>query len=166
MIAAEMQAGKAFLQDQLAQTQWWSERELVRHQFNQIKILADHARRTIPFWEARFLDAGMPPERTLDPDSWRQLPVLTRREVQKAGDNILSEDVPETHGEFVDVVTSGSTGTPVRVVGTERDAYYFKAFILREHLWQRRDFAGTFATIRRLDNQSKQNPECVSSRWG
>jgi phenylacetate-CoA ligase len=166
MTLAEMQAGKAFLQDQLAQTQWWSERELVRHQFNQIKILADHARRTIPFWQERFLDAGITPQRTLDSDSWRQLPVLTRRELQKAGEDILSEDVPETHGEFIDVVTSGSTGTPVRVIGTELDAYYFKAFILREHLWHRRDFAGKFATIRRLENQTKQHPERVFSRWG
>ena len=155
------------MQPQLAQTQWWKADQLVQHQSNQLEILVDHAARTIPYWRPRLASASIVPAGKLDPELWLHFPILTRRELQKAGDTLLSSDVPETHGEFVDVATSGSTGTPVRVVGTELDAYYYKAFVLRECLWHRRDFMGNVASIRWLDRRTGRYPEgLVATRWG
>ena len=59
MIRLETRTMEPFLQAQLAETQWWKKDELVRNQFNQIKILIDHAARTIPYWQARFAAAGI-----------------------------------------------------------------------------------------------------------
>jgi phenylacetate-CoA ligase len=46
------------------------------------------------------------------------------------------------------IVTSGSTGVAVRLIGTFDTACYWQALSMRDHFWHQRDFSKTLAAIR------------------
>ncbi len=132
---------------QLAQSEWWPAARLAEASHCQLAALLRHARDTVPAY-ARCL-AGLPLD---DPEAlaagWHAVPLLHRAQVQALGDDLHSRAVPADHGRVIEYHTSGSTGRPLRGVETELSHFFFGALNLREHLWQRRDFAGTFAAIR------------------
>lgn len=136
------------LQFQLEQSQWWPPESLRRRQFGQLECLLTHAFETVPFWRERLRGAGWEPRAAFDEETFRRLPVLTRREVQAAGEALRSTGVPPEHGRVTDGWTSGSTGTPIHFFQTEASKLFWLAFTLREHLWRRRDFSGKLAAIR------------------
>jgi phenylacetate-CoA ligase len=132
---------------QLARSEWWPARQLAAASTEQLAALLRHARDTVPAYTQRL--AGLPLD---DPQAltgaWHELPLLRRAEAQALGDELHSRAVPADHGRVIEYHTSGSTGRPLRGVETELSHFFFGALNLREHLWQRRDFAGTFAAIR------------------
>lgn len=132
---------------QLAQSEWWPASRLVEASHRQLGVLLRHARDTVPAYATRL--AGLPLD---DADSvaagWPDVPLLRRAQVQALGDDLHSRAVPADHGQVIEYHTSGSTGRPLRGVETELSHFFFGALNLREHLWQRRDFAGRFAAIR------------------
>ncbi len=134
------------LQFQLEHTQWWPAATLARHQHRQLRALLDHARRTVPFYEDRL--ASLDLDRGLDPLAFRALPTLTRAQVQADTDALHSRAVPPSHGSLLEAKTSGSTGEPVRIVGTQIHRFWWGACLLRDHLWHARDLGGKLAAIR------------------
>ena len=153
-------------QTQLAETERWSAQTLRAFQFQQIGIVAEHALRTVPFYRARLAAAGLAGGRPVD-RLWNELPILTRRDIQAAGAALRSIDVPAAHGKILSNTTSGSTGMPVTVLGTELDARFFKAFELRTLLWHGFDFTRKFAAIRKLKAGVAVYPKgAAADRWG
>jgi phenylacetate-CoA ligase len=162
-----MDISKLPYQAQLAETEWWSREKLLAHQFQQIAILLEHAYKTIPHYRQAIDDAGLVPGRPIDLVAWRRLPPLTRRDVQRLGAALHSTDAPESHGEFLTTTTSGSTGMPVTVLGTELDAYFSKAFQLRLNLWCRLDFSKKLAFIHKLPSAAADGSEGIDEpSWG
>lgn len=154
------------LQAQLAETERWSPRKLRSHQFQQIAILAEHAQRTVPFVRARFAAAGITDPRRID-RQWHRLPLLRRQEVQTAGTALHSTAVPPAHGGILSNTTSGSTGVPVTVLGTELDARFFKALDLRFLLRHGFDFDRKLAMIRWFEPGRARYPNgAVEGAWG
>ncbi len=137
---------------QMEQTQWWSPEALLAMQMRQLALLAEHAAQTVPFYRDRDRLAavvGLAPG-DLTATAWREIPVLTRAEVQEAGGNLTSTHLPAEHGRTHDILTSGSTGAPVHAKGTEVTGVYRRALNLRNHLWHRRDFTASMAVIKEL----------------
>jgi phenylacetate-CoA ligase len=136
------------VQFQLDLSQWWSAGELERWQMKQLHSVLAHARATIPFWRARLDAAGF--DKTVRPDraALRSLPLLRRGELHDLGDAMLSAAVPPGHGPVTRSGTSGSTGVPVAFYTTALTEFFWRAFSLREHFWQRRDFSAKLAAIR------------------
>lgn len=132
---------------QLAQSEWWPAARLAQATAIQLAALLRHARGSVPVYAQRL--AGLPLD---DPGAllaaWHELPLLRRADVQALGDALHSRAVPADHGRVIEYHTSGSTGRPLRGVETELSHFFFGALNLREHLWQQRDLAGTFAAIR------------------
>lgn len=141
-------AGMLALQQQLAQSQWWPPEILHARQRMQLTQLIEHALATIPAYAARWRSAGLPLQATALLEAWQEIPILERSELRAAGAAFVSQRVPPEHGALTKVQTSGSTGTPITGYGTRVTALFWRAFTLREHLWQRRDLAGRFAAIR------------------
>lgn len=148
--AARMMA----LQYQLEQSQWWPSALIEARQLEQFASLCRHARETVPYYRERF--EGCP-----EAASWtayRELPVSTRRDIQQAGGAMHSTAPPPAHGPVVTTESSGSTGSPLVTRGTAWTQLLWHAFLLRDHLWHRRDLRGKLAAIRnraqpvRLDN--------------
>lgn len=138
---------------QMEETQWLPAARLAELQRRQLEVLLRHAYETAPYYRAR---------RGKAPDAARlaDLPVLTRRELQEHYESLKSERLPSAHGAVSESSTSGSTGAPVRVLGTMPTGLLWNVFTLRDHLWQRRDMRGKLAVIRHGAQASR------AQNWG
>ncbi len=134
---------------QLEQSQWWSRDRLEAMQMRQLEPLLAHAARTAPFYKGRLRTLGSIRPGGLTMDHVRALPLLTRVDIQEAGDGLLSRAIPKQHGKTATISTSGSTGRPVTVHTTQVTNLFFRALNLRYHLWHGRDFSAKAASILR-----------------
>jgi len=132
---------------QLEQSQWWPEAALWQYQQRKLGQLLNHAW-TIPFYRRHLAEACYRPDQEITPEFWRTLPVLTRRDVQTQGHALRAPRIPPEHGQLEETVTSGSTGTPVRVVKTGIDRLFWSALRIREERWHGLDLRLKLAVIR------------------
>lgn len=138
------------LQYQLDDSQWWPPATLLAHQLAQAEIVLAHAARTVPFYRERLrVLAGLRPG-ALTMEAFRRIPVLTRSDIQDAGDALITRRLPKDHAPANDASTSGSTGKPITVKVTPVTGLFFSALNLRYHLWHGRRIAGHAAAIRSL----------------
>ena len=145
-------------QFQFAQSERLAPAALRAAQFTQLSQLLRHAQATVPFYRDRL--QAWPADRPLDAEIWSGLPLLRRQDLQEHFDALTSRAVPPDHGRVEESGTSGSTGRPIRFLLTELTDVFWRAFTVREHLWQRRDFSGTLGSIRSRVN------EAVTPNWG
>lgn len=152
---------------QLQQTEWLSTEALQQQQRRQLHRVLTHALESVPFYREGWGGAGVKAEAALDPVAWSQMPTLTRRELQFAGEGLHSTALPREHGKVSLHVTGGSTGEPVRVLGTAVTSASWRVFTLRDHLWHRRDFSGKLAAIRFVDSEAARPPAGAKAQnWG
>jgi phenylacetate-CoA ligase len=151
-VSATQAAAKLALLHQLEQSQWFSAERVRELQLHQADVLLRHAVATVPHYRARF-------GATVSAADFADLPLLTAREVQEKQEELKSERIPAEHGAVAEARTSGSTGSPKRVLKTQLSQLFWHALTLREHFWHRRDFAGKLAVIRR-------GAEGTSASWG
>ncbi len=153
------------MQFQFEQSQWWSPETLLAQQLAQLRSVLSHAAATVPYYRAKFGAAAVQPDAIDSAETFRRVPILTRAAIQEAGMTLRSSAVPNGHGTLNELRTSGSTGQPIRTVGTEVTRFFWQAFTLREHLWQQRDLGAKMATIRTEGNEL--GPEGGSYQgWG
>ena len=131
---------------QLEQTQWWKPEDILACQLEQAARVLKHARDTVPFYGQCL--AGLHLDGKFDLEAFRRLPVLTRREIQEAGNAMLSRAVPVEHGPLLRTQSSGSTAEPIVLFGTQLTSLFWQALLMREHLWHGRDFGARLAAIR------------------
>lgn len=118
-LATQHDANLMALLYQLEQSQWWSPDQLRDHQFRQLTGLVQHVLNTVPYYRERYQDWGINAGWKLSPESFTStLPILTRPEVQEAGDAFHSTDIPKAHGNVGDTFISGSTGRPLKTLKT------------------------------------------------
>lgn len=152
---------------QLEHSQWWPAEQIKERQFGQLQRLLAHARRSVPFYRERLSSVLGSRGLAGNPDLWQDILILRREDVQEAGDALLSEDLPASHGGLDEIFTSGSTGKPIRAVRSELWGLFWNAFTLRDHLWHRRDLSGKLASIRESGRKEATYPKgTVSDNWG
>jgi len=152
---------------QFRQTAHWPPDVLVQHQLRQLTLIVDHALRTVPFYRERLGAAGWRSGDTLTLARLRELPRLTRRDIQDAGSALRSSDIPQQFGAVHESHSSGSTGQPVVVFRTALDTLLWQANTLRDHEWHGRDLSLKFAAIRALAKGAADPPHgAMSSSWG
>ncbi len=155
------------LQAQLEESQWWSGDRLRQHQFEQLGVLIEHARRTVPFYQDRLRVLDGAGSSLADPELWARIPRLERSDLQQAGTSLHSTQLPASHGSSHEISTSGSTGAPIRSLGTELLDVFWLAFTLRDHLWHQRDLSKKLAVIRHSKDAKAQYPHGAQfDRWG
>jgi phenylacetate-CoA ligase len=132
----------------LDETQWMSAEDLATHQYRQLAALTKHAARHSRQFRERLSRARLTAEDLSTPDGLRQLPVLTRRDIQSAGADLFCAEVPAGHAPSVDTKTSGSTGEPVAVKRTAVDQLFWSATTVRDHLWHERDITKGLSAVR------------------
>lgn len=124
---------------QLEQSQWLAPARLQEMQMRQLSLVLRHAYEHVPYYRNRW-GAGS--------HALSDLPLLTRHELVDNYDRLKSESIPREHGNVAEARTSGSTGTPVRLLKTRFLQLLWNAITLRDHRWHRRDLSTTFAAIR------------------
>lgn len=155
------------MQLQFAHTQWLPPEALLEKQIPQLGRLLRHAYDTVPFYRERLDRAGLSPEAIDGPAAWRRIPLLSRGDIQAAGESLLSNAVPDEHGPRSRLLTSGSTGRPVAIVGTALSQLFWNACTLRDHLWHERIAGGKLAAIRSLPAETGLPPDgSMAPDWG
>lgn len=145
---------------QLEQSQWWPPERLLEQQLKQAYLLLQHAFHTVPWQRERLAAAGFDENAALDPDSFCRLPLMTRRDLQCAGNNAFSTAVPRGHGAVQTRKTTGSTGRPLVFRQTGLNYLLWRTVTLRDHFWHQRDLSTTLAAIR------SGAPNGVQASWG
>ncbi|MDH5748664.1 MAG: hypothetical protein OEY85_05070, partial [Rhodospirillales bacterium] len=135
------------LQVQFWQTERWPPERLLQAQLTQIQALISHAANTVPFYQDRLKDVATLPPGKLTLEAFRRLPLLTRTEIQDAGESLVTQALPPGHGSMSDIKTSGSSGRPVRIKSSSLAGKFVAARGLRYNLWHRRDFLGKNVTM-------------------
>jgi len=149
------------LQDMLNHSEYQSLEENKQKQNKQLKKLIQHAYTTVPFYKQYY--GGL----SLDTEHFMQLPMLSRAHVQLAGEELISTDIPASHGATYPLETSGSTGQAVRVLGTDFTRLFYDALMLREHAWHARDFKQKLMLIRWLKRGVAEAPlGQAQANWG
>ena len=136
------------LLNQFEQTERLPVAALQARQFRQLVTVAKHAARHSTFFRDRLATAGLTASELADPEGLQRLPVLTRRDIQGAGEQLFCARLPAGHGPTGTTSTSGSSGEPVVVQRTSINQLMWRAITIREHLWHQRDFTGRLAIIR------------------
>jgi phenylacetate-CoA ligase len=136
------------LQFQFDASEWWTAQRIETEQMRQAQALLQHAARTVPFYRERLAGMETPPAGGLDMARFRQLPLMTREDIQRAGASLISRELPPAHGQMHIVRTSGSTGRPIEVRGTRMTQLMMMALTMRGHRWHRRDLTQKNVDIR------------------
>jgi len=161
-IPAPVAASKLALLFQLEQSQWWTPGQLQDMQFRQLQQVVAFARETVPFYRQHlkgFFGSGK-----IDPESWHNLPILSRQALHQSGQQLKSERIPKEHGRQIPVRTSGSTGMVVEVLATDLTQFFWQVFCLRDHHWHRRDMQGKLLVIRYIKGQGASGAH--NQGWG
>lgn len=152
---------------QFERSEWWSPAELTQYQCKQLSHVLSHAATTVPFYEERLRKAGVTDNSTPSPELIREIPLLTRKELQGAEASIASTAIPAQHGATQPIRTTGSTGRQVRLLGTQMTSLIWLACALRDHLWHRRDLSGKLAAIRYSEEEDARPPGGARhTSWG
>lgn len=156
------------LQYQLRQSQFWPEEKMQKFQFSQLSVLLSHAYKTVPFYKKKFDEIGFVPQEIVDEYTFSNLPIISREEVQSNSAELISNNVPHSHGRTNKVRTSGSTGRPLEILSTELAVLMWRAFNLREHYWFNRDLKKNQAAIRYapFGTADNINNSVYSKGWG
>lgn len=141
----------------LRTTEVLSRTEIKTGQLHQLQALAAHTKEQT-VWGRQHL-----PEH-LTWESFAALPVLSRAFVQSHEHELTATRFPPEHGAAQQVVTSGSTGTPVRVWKSLLAGAIWQAVTARDHLWQQRDLTLTMSAIRRMP--AAPYPGLTVASWG
>ena len=148
-------------------SQWWGPADIRIKQFQQMSKLLAHAQLTISHYASALGHVDPHDIESLMAGRWLDLPVLKRDTVNKLGDDLLSRDIPSSHGSLDPIYTSGTTGKPVRVVRSSYALTYWSAFTARDHIWHNRHIMGTLAAIRSSEKDFALYPKGTHHiAWG
>jgi len=141
----------------------WSSRapigQVATLQYRQLHALFLHAERHSSFWRKRLHEVGFDPRaKSFDVGTLAKLPVLTRETIQKHAEEMRAYPAPTKWGEVVSFQTSGSTGQHLRVDKPEINGLLFDAVTFTDHIWNRRDFTGKLAVIRKEVGKGRGGP--------
>ncbi|MDH5436215.1 MAG: phenylacetate--CoA ligase family protein [Gammaproteobacteria bacterium] len=150
---------------QLEQSQWWPLSQIHECQLRQIKMLFQHASQTVPYYKEYLKGFDGNFDVALIKSKWSSLPVISREELQRAGEAMWAKTLPPSHGEKHPLQTSGSTGRPVTAYTTEVTRFFYDAMTLREHNWHDREFNTKLLAIR-PENKIPANECQLLPVWG
>lgn len=161
-VTSDQGASLLALLNYLEQSQWWPAERLLASQLLQAHFVLHHAHKTTLFYAEHL--SGIDTKSRPTPEQWRNIPLLSRADLQAAGDRLLSSQLPQAHGKVFTTQTSGSTGQNVVVHGTDLTRHFWNVLTIRDHLWHRRSLDSTHAIIRVMENapeEGRMNPD-----WG
>jgi len=133
---------------QLDESQWWELDKLQKLQERQLLPLVKHHAKNTPHFNMRLAANGLTPNSLLSLQGLKRLPPFTKRDIQKAGGDFATKNIPKNHLPLGEAQTSGSTGTPVKLPKGRLTTLFWQAHVIRDHQWYNRDYSGKLASIR------------------
>lgn len=133
--ANDRRTGIGELVHRLEASQWRSPEEIADRQFAALGRLVEHAATQSRFFADHLRAAGLAPADLRHQEGLLSLPPITRRDFQRAPDEVFCDQAPPEYGEVAMAASSGSTGEPVVIRRTLFDQLLFQAMTMRVHLW-------------------------------
>ncbi len=151
----------------LEKSQWWPSKELEQYQFHHLNRLLVHAVQNNEYYRNTLTSIYSPQSTALNAETWQQLPILKRKDVQSAGSKLYSQNVPSNHGKINTISTSGSTGAAITIKKTELSNKVWLAQTLRDHIWHKRNLESRLAIIRIFEQDIGKAPLGTKTKgWG
>ena len=97
----------------MCQAQRLSPEEIERMNWERTRKLLAYAYKHVPYYRERFRQAGITPEDIREPEDYRRVPLLTRKDLMENFDRMLSDEASPRDVRIS--TTGGSSGTPARV---------------------------------------------------
>lgn len=144
---------------QLERSQWLSAQEIWALQRRQVLALLYHAVRAVPYYREQLSRPLSALPGQFSAEEFARLPRISRTVLQQRFADFRAEGLPRGHGSAAENTTSGSTGEPIRYMSTSLTGFFWHAFMLREHLWHRRDLSARMLVIR------VEKEPVVSDNW-
>ena len=94
----------------------WSEDRVLSYRDQRLRGFVAHCAKTVPYYRRLFAEQGIDPSRIRTLNDLKQLPLLTKEEVQRHYPEMLSEAVPPRRRKMIH--TSGTTGGGLRFATT------------------------------------------------
>ena len=151
--------GSPYLQHlrQLRLSQYYSSEQIRSTQWNALTAILKHAHNTVPFWRDRFQETGINPVSISSWNEFQSLPILSKTDIQNAGDQLLSGDYSDKR-KLHEKSTSGSIGTPLSVFWDRESNEFKRACVVRSTEWSGSQFGERQAML-------WGNPPDHSSGW-
>jgi phenylacetate-CoA ligase len=114
-------------------SQRWNRSQIEFHQDERLRRLIRHAGRHVPYYRDLFREIGLDPERFRGREDMAKIPLLDKETVRTRAQELIADNA--SHYGVVWESTSGSTGTPLRVI-VDRGARANKlAALIRSYQW-------------------------------
>jgi phenylacetate-CoA ligase len=136
------------LDAELQKTERLSAQEQEQLQSSALAALVAHHFRHTPSFAARLRRAKLSAADVNSVISLPRLPTLARLEIQTLGNNFYSRQVPADHQPLGMIMTSGSTGEPVKIRKSSQCGLYWGANTARDHRWNGRDVTARMVSLR------------------
>lgn len=102
--------------DWLKKTEWWSAAEIQAFQEHKLRRVLAHAFRTVPYYREMMGRVGLSCDDVKTIADLAKLPVLTKRIVREQAHALVSQRYQSNR--LIEHLTSGTSGTPLRVMKT------------------------------------------------
>lgn len=113
----------------------WSTEEIQRYQLWKLRDLIEYAYFHSPFYRRFYDERGIHPDHIRSSEDIKRLPILEKKDIQEMDPmemvTLRDEDGSPQKIAWMDEVTGGSTGYPLKIRRTWRDLYYTKAKVIR-----------------------------------
>ncbi len=106
------------------EAQWFTPEKIRSIQHQELRNLLKHHKEHSPWYKELMKDK-------------QKVPVITKKEIQDAGDDFFALEVPKIHLPFNSVKTSGSTGEPLEIRTGAFSGMFYSAYALRAADWEK-----------------------------
>lgn len=117
----------------LNKTQWFSASELEEIQLKLLQRLVRHCYSTVPYYRRLMHERGIRVESIRTLKDIKQFPILSKKDVLRAGDSIVSTKYPRWLMRTAR--TGGTTGTPLKICRSLSSIGNEHAFVRRQWDW-------------------------------
>lgn len=114
-------------------TQYWKPEQIRTLQWKLLKNIIAYAYEETLFYRERFNQLGIKPDDIRSFEDYRQVPFLTKKEIQDRGKELLARDFPQE--DLVRNTTGGSTGSPLVFYHDQERMDSRRASTLRHNRW-------------------------------
>ena len=104
--------------------QWFSEEQIRKIQSQELQSLFKHHRENSP-WYKKLMEGKS------------RIPIITKKDIQEAGNDFFSTVVPKVHLPASTVKTSGSTGEPLEIRTGTFTSMFYSAYTMRSTIWSK-----------------------------
>jgi len=123
---------KFYYLKKLQRNQWKDLEELRELQNEKLRRIIKFSYENIPFYHQRFKEVGVKPKDIQEKSDLKKLPLLTKEEIRENFEDMINPQINMSEARIVP--TSGSTGTPLKVVYDQKGDDFSKAVNLRSHV--------------------------------